>query len=207
MKVLLVNGSPNEKGCTYTALCEVAGTLSQAGIETELFWLGDSGIAGCTACGTCKSTGKCILGGKVNEFIAKAPQVDGFVFGSPVHFASASGNITSFLDRAFYATPREYLRLKPAACVVSARRAGTTAALDQLNKYPLIAEMPLVASCYWNMVHGKAPEEAKQDLEGMMVMRTLGRNLAWLLQCKEAAKAAGIAEPQKEAAVMTNFIR
>lgn len=208
MKVLLVNGSPHEKGCTYTALNEAALMLREARIETELFWIGSGPIRGCTGCGHCKRsrTGRCVFDGDaVNEVLERAEQADGFLFGSPVHYAAAGGAMTSLLDRCFYAG--NAFAHKPGAAVVSCRRGGSTAALDQLNKYFTIAEMPVVSSQYWNMVHGNTPDEVRQDLEGMQVMRTLGKNMAWLLRCIEAGKAAGIPLPQREKRIGTNFIR
>lgn len=206
MKVLLVNGSPHAQGCTYTALCEVAAALEKQGIETELFQVGTKPISGCLGCGACIKTGKCVIDDVVNEFLEKAKDADGFVFGSPVHFANASGAITSFMDRAFYGKGAVYAN-KPAAAVMSCRRGGATATLDQLNKYFTISNMPIVSSQYWNMVHGNTPDEVRQDAEGMQTMRTLGINMAWLLKCIEAGKAAGIAMPEREAKVATNFIR
>lgn len=206
MKVLLVNGSPHAKGCTYTALAEVAGALENQGIETEIFQLGVKPISGCIACGSCRKTGKCFLDDPVNEFVEKAAQADGFIFGSPVHYAAASGMLTSFMDRVFYSGGVN-MQNKPAAAVISARRAGTTATFDQINKYFTISNMPIVSSQYWNMVHGSTPEDVKQDLEGMQTMRALGNNMAWLLKCIEAGKAAGINLPEKEDRVWTNFIR
>ena len=190
MKVLLVNGSPHEKGCTAAALKEVAQTLEQEGIETEIFWIGNQIKGGCIACKSCAKTGRCALDDAVNVCLKKAESADGFVFGSPVHYASASGMITSFLDRAFYGKSALF-QGKPGACVVSCRRGGASAAFDQLNKYFTINCMPVVSSQYWNQVHGNTPEEVKQDLEGMQTMRTLGNNMAWLLKCIEAGKAAG----------------
>ncbi|WP_294405827.1 flavodoxin family protein [uncultured Clostridium sp.] len=206
MKVLLVNGSPHAKGCTYTALAEVAGALENQEIETEIFQLGVKPISGCIACGSCRKTGKCFLDDPVNEFVEKAAQADGFIFGSPVHYAAASGMLTSFMDRVFYSGGVN-MQNKPAAAVISARRAGTTATFDQINKYFTISNMPIVSSQYWNMVHGSTPEDVKQDLEGMQTMRALGNNMAWLLKCIEAGKAAGINLPEKEDRVWTNFIR
>ena len=206
MKVLLVNGSPHAQGCTYTALCEVAAALEKQGIETELFQVGTKPISGCLGCGACIKTGKCVIDDVVNEFLEKAKDADGFVFGSPVHFANASGAITSFMDRAFYGKGAVYAN-KPAAAVMSCRRGGATATLDQLNKYFTISNMPIVSSQYWNMVHGNTPDEVRQDAEGMQTMRTLGINMAWLLKCIEAGKTAGIAMPEREAKVATNFIR
>ena len=210
MKVLLVNGSPHPHGCTYTALGEVANTLAEEGIETEIFQVGIKPIAGCIACKTCAKTGQCAFSDRVNDFVGLAKDFDGFVFGSPVHYAAASGAITSFMDRAFYSdanSGRQSFYLKPAAAVVSARRAGTTAAFDQLNKYFTISEMPVISSRYWNMVHGATPEDVKKDLEGLQTMRVLARNMAWFLKCKEAGIKTGVPLPVKEARIYTNFIQ
>lgn len=206
MKVLLVNGSPHAKGCTYTALTEVASALEKEGIETEVFQLGVKPIAACMACNKCMQLGRCVIDDNVNAFAEKAAGFDGFVFGSPVHYASASGSITSFMDRAFYSGNRNLI-FKPGAAVVSCRRAGSTAALDQLNKYFTISNMPIVSSQYWNMVHGAMPDQVREDLEGMQTMRQLGANMAWLLRCIEAGRAAGIERPRREQRVFTNFIR
>jgi multimeric flavodoxin WrbA len=206
MKVLLVNGSPHKNGCTYTALSEVAQALNRNGVETEIFQLGSGPIASCKACGSCKKTGKCITDDIVNEFISKVDGADGFIFGSPVHFAAASGGLTSFMDRVFYVAKRKFAG-KLGASIVSCRRGGATAAFDQINKYFTISCMPIVSSQYWNQVHGNTPEEVKQDLEGLQIMRTLGNYMAWLLKCIEAGKNAGVAAPEKEKAIVTNFIR
>lgn len=206
MKVLLVNGSPHEKGCTYTALSEVASTLNKEGIETEIFWIGNSPIGGCIACGACRKLGKCVFDDAVNIFREKCADADGFVFGSPVHYAAASGNITAFMDRLFYSS-RDIFCMKPAAAVLSARRAGTTAAFDQLIKYFTISQMPVVSSRYWNMVHGNTPEQVRQDEEGMLTMRVLGRNMAYMLRCFAAGKETGVPLPEREPGVFTNFIR
>jgi multimeric flavodoxin WrbA len=210
MKVLLVNGSPHAKGCTYTALCEVAKTVNEEGIETEIVQLGVKPISGCIACGNCRTKGKCFIEDSVNDFVARAKNADGFIFGSPVHYAAATGAITSFMDRVFYSemcAGQRAFYLKPAACVVSARRAGTTATFDQLNKYFTIAQMPIISSRYWNMVHGATPDDVQQDLEGLLTMRILGRNMTWFLKCKEAGAKAGVPLPKQEELVMTNFIR
>lgn len=210
MKVLLVNGSPHEKGCTFTALEEVAKTLNLEGIETQIFHIGLKPLSGCIACRNCRETGNCVFKDSVNDFLELAKDADGFVFGSPVHYASASGSMTSFMDRAFYTDSRanrKLFYLKPAAAVVSARRAGTTATFDQLNKYFTISEMPVISSRYWNMVHGNTPDEVRQDLEGLQIMRILGRNMAWFLKCKEAGKNAGVPLPEREEHLATNFIR
>lgn len=208
MKVVLVNGSPRPNGCTYTALSEVAGALEENGVATEIFQLGVKPISGCIACGSCAKTGRCFMDDPVNRFLDLALTADGFVFGSPVHYASASGMLASFMDRAFYASrdPKRYA-YKPAAAVVSARRAGTTAALDQINKYFLISGMPIVSSRYWNMVHGSMPEDVRKDLEGLQIMRVLGRNMAWLMKSIEAGRAAGLTLPEREEPLRTNFIR
>lgn len=211
MKVLLVNGSPHQKGCTYTALCEVAQTLEQEGIDTEIFWIGNRPIGGCIACLKCREIGKCVFDDVVNAFREKAYEADGFVFGSPVHYAAVSGNMTAFMDRLFYSelggNQNKAFYMKPAAAVVSARRAGTTVTFDQLNKYFTIQEMPIVSSRYWNEIHGATAEQAKQDLEGMYTMRVLARNMAYLLRCQEAARKAGIPLPEREEPIFTNFIR
>ena len=210
MKVILVNGSPHEKGCTYTALAEVASALEQEGIETDIFWIGTKAITGCIACHGCAKTGRCVFHDKVNEFLELASAYDGYIFGSPVHWAAAGGAITSFMDRVFYTavcSGQKTFYLKPASAVVSARRAGTTAAFEQLNKYFMLMQMPVVASQYWNMVHGTNPDEVKQDLEGMQVMQILGNNMAYFINCKNVATKMGIEMPKAPDFVFTNFIR
>lgn len=210
MKVILVCGSPHEKGCTYTALQEIAQVLEKENIDTEIFQLGTKPISGCIACRACAGVGKCAINDKVNEFIDLAKEADGFIFGSPVHFAAPSAAITAFMDRVFYSGKQggtNPFYLKPAAAIVSARRGGTTAAFDQLNKYFTISEMPVISSRYWNMVHGNTPEQVKQDEEGMQCMRILARNMAWFLKCKEAGALAGVPLPEKEKITPTNFIR
>ncbi|KUO72541.1 MAG: NADPH-dependent FMN reductase [Clostridia bacterium BRH_c25] len=208
MKVLLINGSPKSKGCTYTALCEVAKELEKENIETEIFHIGNKPIRGCMACGGCSKddSGKCVYDDDaVNIALVKAKEADGFIFGSPVHYAAASGQMTSFLDRFFYSG--DCFQYKPGAAIVSCRRGGSTAALEQLNKYFTISNMPVVSSQYWNMVHGNTPEEVKQDLEGMQTMRVLGKNMAWLLKSIQTGKEAGVKLPEKELRARTNFIR
>lgn len=210
MKVLLVNGSPHKEGCTYTALCEVGDALNGCGVDADLFWIGNRPLSGCIACHRCSEQNCCVIQDTVNEFLDIAGDYDGFVFGSPVHWGGATGAITSFLDRAFYADLNgngNRFYLKPAAAVLSARRAGTTASWDQLNKYFGLMQMPIITSCYWNMVHGTAPEEVRQDLEGMQTMRVLGRNMAFFLRCKEVALAHGLELPIQEPFQFTNFIR
>lgn len=193
MKVLLFNGSRREKGCTYTALTLIAKELEKAGIHTEIIYVGLNAVNG-------------KLDDLVKEAAAKAKEADGFVFGSPVYYASPTGEIQVFLDR-FAGVAGADLRHKPAAAIASARRAGTSTTLDVLNKYLMYNEMPVVSSNYWNMVHGNTPEEVLQDKEGVQIMETLGKNMAWLLKCLEAGKKAGVEEPAKPAKVMTNFIR
>lgn len=211
MKVLLINGSPHQNGNTYTALSEIAETLQKEGIDADIFWVGNKPISGCLGCWKCAGKGKCVVSDSVNDCLAIAKDYDGFVFGTPVHFAGASGAITSFMDRLFYAdllNGGQGFTLKPAAAITTARRAGTTATWDQLNKYFGLMQMPIVTSCYWNMAFGgRTPDEISKDAEGVHVMRTLARNMAYLLKCKEAGLKAGISQPQQEPPVFTNFIR
>lgn len=207
MKVLLVNGSPHKKGCTYTALKEVAGALEKNGVETEIIWLGVGEIAGCIGCGACARTGEgCFRKDIVNEFVQKAGEADGYIFGTAVHYAAATGALTSFMDRVFYSGSGRMMG-KPAATVVSCRRGGASATFDQINKYYTINCMPVVSSQYWNQVHGSNAEEVVQDEEGMQTMRTLGNNMAWLLKCIEAGKEKGIEFPEREPVIRTNYIR
>ena len=212
MKVLLFNGSPHKNGCTYTALEEIAKTLKEEGIDSEIYQIGIGSITPCRACGACTKLGRCVINDDdVNNFVEKCKDFDGFIFGSPVHYGSACGGITAFLDRAFFVAfmsgRGNIFKHKPASAVASARRSGTTATLDQLNKYMTISEMPIISGRYWNMVHGHTPDEVRQDLEGMQNMRILARNMAWHLKCKEAGKKAGIELPKQEEIVFTNFIR
>ena len=193
MKVLLFNGSRREKGCTYTALSLIAKELEKVGIDTEIIYIGLNAVNG-------------KLDALVKECAAKMKEADGLVIGSPVYYASPTGEIQVFLDR-FAGAAGADLRHKPAAAVASARRAGTSATLDVLYKYLMYNEMPVVTSNYWNMVHGNTPEEVLQDREGVQIMETLGKNMAWLLKCLEAGKKAGVEEPAKPVKVMTNFIR
>lgn len=206
MKTLLINGSPNEFGCTYTALSEVEKTLQKHGIDTQILYLGKKPIAGCIACGNCFSTGKCVFNDQVNEVQADLDNIDAIVVGSPVYYAAATGQITSFLDRLFFSCGR-HMSGKLGAAVVSCRRGGASAAFDQLNKYFSISNMPIVPSQYWNQVHGYTSDDVRQDAEGLQTMRTLGENMAWLLKSLEAGKKAGVPKPQYEPAISTNFIR
>ncbi|MDY0287355.1 MAG: flavodoxin family protein [Sphaerochaeta sp.] len=207
MKVLMINGSPKEKGCTYTALSEVATSLTKQGIESEILWIGKGAIYGCSACGSCKTTGVCIFTEDgVNEAALKAKACDALILGSPVYYASANGALSSFCDRLFRCVIKD-MAFKPGAAVASCRRGGSSATFDQLNKYFTISQMPVVSSTYWNGVHGRKPEEVEQDLEGLQVMRNLGSNMAWLLRCIEAGKNNGISLPEGEKPIMTSFIR
>ena len=205
MKVLLVNGSYHEKGCTYTALAEVAKALNANGVETEIYWLGQNQVSGCKGCWACKKIKKCVIDDGMNEFVEKAAEFDGYVFGSPVYYASAAGALVSFMDRVFYSGGK-HLAYKPAAAVVSCRRAGASTTFDVINKYFTINNMPIVGSNYWNEIHGNTAEEAAQDAEGLQTMRMLGKNMAWLLKCIALGKEAGIA-PESEKKIWTNFIR
>lgn len=207
MKVLLFNGSPRANGCTFTALSQIAEILQEENIETEILQIGNQPIQDCIGCHGCDGKGKCVLSKDcINDWIERAKAADGFVFGTPVYYAHPSGRILSAMDRMFYAAGR-YFAHKPAAVIASARRAGTTAALDTISKHLTIAQMPVVSSTYWNMVHGNAPDQTVQDLEGMQTMRNLARNMAWILKCMEVGKQAGIPMPQTETGIRTNFIR
>lgn len=209
MKVLLINGSPNEKRCTYTALAETEQSLNDEGIDTEIAWIGKDRIRGCTSCGVCnlKNNQRCVYDDDVvNSLIEKTEDIDGLIVGSPVYYAGANGALISVLDRMFYSA-NSLLAFKPAAGISSARRAGTTLTIDQINKYFQINQMPVVASNYWPMVHGQSENQVMRDDEGLQIMRVLGKNMAWLLQCIKAGKAAGIDIPNTEAKIATNFIR
>lgn len=206
MKALLINGSPHEHGCTYTALSEIAATLEKCGVESEILYLGKEPIGGCVACRGCSVTGKCVFDDLVNRTIDRLDEFDAIVIGSPVYYAGPSGQLTAFLDRLFYAGGRN-MAGKLGACVVSCRRGGASAAFDRLNKYFTISNMPIVSSQYWNQVHGSAPDQVRQDEEGLQTMRTLAQNMAWLLKCIEAGKQAGITLPEYEPHLWTNFIQ
>ena len=210
MKVLLINGSPNKNGCTFTALDIISQTLNEEGIETEIYYIGKDAIAPCRACRACGKIGRCVINDKVNDFVEHAREFDGYVIGSPVHYGSAAGGLIPFLDRAFfvdYMSGHDSFKHKPGTAVVLARRAGTTATLDQLNKYFQINQMPVISGRYWNMVHGQNPEEVRKDKEGVQNMRILAKNFAYFLKCQEAARKAGINPPEAEEVEYTNFIR
>ena len=207
MRVLLFNGSPRPNGCTYTALTEIAGVLNTEGIETELLQIGQKPVRDCIACRKCNRVNSCVFDDDiVSEWLKKSEGADGFIFGSPVYFSHPTGMILSAMDRMFFCR-KDLFAYKPAAAVVSARRGGSIATLDVLTKYFPNGQMPVPGSTYWNIVYGMTPDEVKQDLEGMQTMRNLGRNMAWLLKCLEAGKAAGIKLPEAEGGQVTNFIR
>lgn len=205
MKVLLINGSSRRNGCTNIALKEVERALHEEGIETEQIFIGNKAIPDCVACRKCKTIGRCVFDDIVNEFVDKAKEADGFIFGSPVYFTHPSGRLLTFMDRAFYSGGSSFA-YKPAASILSARRAGTTASFDVINKYFTICSMPVVSSTYWNHVYGAHPEEVKEDKEGLMTMYNLGKNMAWMLTCIELGKKQGINHP-KNNKILTNFIR
>ena len=205
MKALLINGSPHANGCTFTALSIVAEELQKNGIETEIVHIGNKDIRGCVACGKCYELGHCVFNDMVNEVASKLEQADGLVVGSPVYYAGPNGTLTNLLDRLFYSAHYD-LRMKVGAAVVSARRGGTTAAFDRLNKYFTISEMPVVSSRYWNMVHGHTPEDVMKDEEGCQIMRVLGRNMAFLIRAIAAERERN-GLPEKVVASYTNFIR
>ncbi len=204
MKVLLINGSPHKNGCTYTALSEVAKALNNNDIESEIFHIGMKAMQGCIACGKCYKTGKCAFNDEVyNNLFEKIKEADGIVVGSPVYYAGPNGSLCALLDRLFYSASY-LLTNKPAAAVASCRRGGASATFDRLNKYFTINQMPVVSSQYWNSIHGNTAEEAKQDLEGLQIMRTLGNNMAWMIKTMKNSKEE---LPQREERVATNFIR
>ena len=205
MKVILINGSPNAKGCTYTALEEVSKTLKSEGIETEIIHVGHKDIRGCIGCRQCKTKGKCVFNDIVNDIAPKFKECDGIVIGSPVYFASANGTLVSFIDRLFYSMTADKT-MKVGAAVVSCRRGGNSATFDELNKYFTISQMPIASSQYWNMVHGNSPEEVQRDLEGLQTMRTLGKNMAFLIKSIQLGKKE-FGLPEKEEHKFTNFIR
>lgn len=206
MKVLMINGSPHKNGCTFTALTTIAGSLSQHGVDSEIVHIGAKAIHGCTACGVCRESGYCVFkDDPVNECIDLLKAADGFIVGSPVYYAAPNGSLCAFLDRMFFLKSNPYA-FKPSAAIVSCRRGGASAAFDRLNKYFTISSMPIVSSQYWNAVHGNTPDEVKQDIEGLQIMRVLGTNMAWLLKCIDAAKTT-VPYPEPEERTPTNFIR
>ena len=204
MKVLLINGSPHSEGCTYTALKEVADTLNQNGIETEIYHIGIQPVAGCIACMKCRETGKCVFDDGVNKLGSRLDEFDGIILGSPVYYAGPSGQMCSFCDRLFYTYGKKFIG-KLAAAVVSCRRSGGSASFDRLNKYFTISKMQVAGSQYWNIVHGHTPEDVLKDKEGLQTMRTLGQSMAWLLKCIEIGKENGINRPEYEPVTHTSF--
>lgn len=206
MKALLINGSPRAKGCTYTALTELKNTLEGEGIEVELLHVGSKDIHGCIACRKCRETGKCIFDDEVNEIAPKLAEADAFVIGAPVYYASPAGTAVSFLDRLFFSTSKIDKTMKVGAAVVTCRRGGNTSTFDVLNKYFTISGMPIASSQYWNMVYGSSAEEVLQDAEGLQTMRTLGRNMAFLMKSIQLGKNQ-FGLPEKELPVSTNFYR
>lgn len=205
-KVLLVNGSPNEHGCTATALGEIADTLQKKGVEAEILWLGKKPMPDCFACFQCKTKGKCVFNDQVNEIGSRIDEYDGFVFGSPVYYGGPTGRLTSFMDRLFFSVPDEKFAGKLAASVVSCRRGGATSAFERLNQYYLMENMIVVGSQYWNQVHGFTPDDVRKDEEGLQTMRTLGQNMAWVLKSIETGKKNNVCPPEYEAKKFTNFI-
>ena len=207
VKVLLVNGSPNKKGCTNRALEEISNEFDRLGVESEIFWIGKKPIGGCMACNQCAKLHRCAIDDVVNQSREKFREADGFVFGSPVYYSGIAGSMVGFMDRLFYSSDLQIFRLKPVASVVSARRSGTTATFEQLNQYYTMTEMPIISTRYWNNVHGFSAEDVEKDLEGLLNMRILARNMAWFLKCKEAGEKSGIELPEIEPHVYTHFIR
>ena len=206
MKVVMINSSPHEHGCTYTALNEIAQELARNDVESEIIHIGNEAIHGCIACAKCRQLGHCVFDDAVNRVAPKLIEADGIIFGTPVYYAGISGQLKSFLDRMFFCNARK-LSYKPAAAIVSARRGGCTATFDDVTKYFTINCMPVVSSQYWNQVHGATAQDVLKDEEGLQIMRTLGRNMAWLLKCIECGKQNGIDKPVREPGIATNFIR
>ncbi len=207
MKVLMINGSSNKAGCTMAALSEIEDVLKLEGVDSEIYQLGNEAQFDCIGCGACRKANKCVFPhNNVNEFVEQALHADGFIFASPVYYAHPSGRILSFLDRAFYSNTDAF-RFKPGASVVSARRAGTTASIDVLNKYFSIATMPIIGSTYWNMVHGIKADEVAQDKEGVQTIRNMAKNMAWIIKCIEKGKDSGVTLPVLDRNDRTNFIR
>ena len=207
MKVLILNGSPHENGCTYAAISEITKTLQEEGVESNVIWLGNREIRDCVGCMGCKKVGKCVFDDDiVNEIHDMAESFDGFIFASPVYYAHPTARLMAVLNRLFFQGSKPFWH-KPAAAVLSARRAGECTGFDAINKYFTISQMPIVSSSYWNNVHGIRPDDVSADAEGLQTMRNLARNMAWMLKCIEAGKKAGIDVPQYEPQARTNFIR
>lgn len=205
-KILLINGSPNEHGCTDAALQEVSDTLNKEGVDSEILWLGKKPMQDCIACFKCQETGECVFDDTVVEIAKKMDEFDGLVVGSPVYYGGPNGRLTSFLDRFFFSVDKKKIAGKLGASVVSCRRGGASASFERLNQYFLMTNMHVVSSQYWNQVHGYTAEDARRDLEGMQTMRTLAQNMAYLLKAKQAAEKSGIEQPEYEETVYTNFM-
>lgn len=204
MKVLMINGSPRENGCTARALKEVAETLEKEKIETETIVIGNKDIRGCIACGACREKGECVFKDLVNEVAPKFEEADGIIVGTPVYYAHANGELLAFMDRLFYSSHFDK-SMKVGAAVISSRRAGSTSAFDDINKYFGIAGMPIVTSTYWNEVHGRKAEDVEKDLEGLQTMRNLAKNMAFMIKSIKIGKEKyGL--PKLEKGTMTNFI-
>ena len=199
MKVLLVNGSPNRKGCTYVALKQIQDTLSEENIDSEIYHVGHNDIRGCIDCRKCSELGKCVYDDEVNAFVEKAEEFDGYVFGGPVYYGTVNPTLTNFMTRVFFSSffgGKRIFRLKPAAAVASARRAGTLTAIDTINRFFNWGEMPIISSTYWNVIYGSKAEEAMEDLEGLRTMTALAKNMAWFLKIKELSLKEGIPLPE-----------
>lgn len=205
-KVLFINGSPNENGCVSTAMDEVICVLSENGIESEKLWLGKKAVPDCMACMKCQEVGKCVFPDQVNEIGARIDEFAGIVVGSPVYYGGPNGRLTSFLDRLFFSIPDEKFEGKLGASIVSCRRGGASAAFERLNQYFLMENMTVVSSQYWNQVHGFTPDDVRKDEEGLQTMRTLGRNMVWLLKAIDCGAQSGVGKPLHEAKTYTNFI-
>lgn len=204
MKVLLVNGSPHHNGCVFTALSEIASTLAENGVDSEIFHIGIKPVRGCIGCMQCREKGRCVFQDELyTQFVEKLASSDGIIIGSPVYYAGPAGSLCAILDRVFFSAS-DLLKSKPGACIVNCRRGGASAAFDRLNKYFTILQMPVVSSSYWNSTHGFTPEQVRQDEEGLRTMRVLGRNMAFLLKSLDKSS---VPAPEQEPVVMTNFIR
>ena len=199
MKVLLVNGSPNREGCTYVALNQIRETLKNEGIYADIYRIGHKDIRGCIDCRKCSELGKCLYDDEVNSFVEMAEEYDGYIFGGPVYYGTVNPTLTNFMTRVFFSSffgGKRIFRLKPAAAVVSARRAGTMTAIDTINSFFTWAEMPIISSTYWNVIYGTKAEEALQDREGLLTMHNLARNMAWFLKIKQLSIEEGVPLPE-----------
>lgn len=199
MKVMLVNGSPNREGCTYVALRQIQKTLKEENIGSDIYRIGHKDIRGCIDCGKCSELGKCVFDDEVNSFVEKADEYDGYIFGGPVYYGTINPTLTNFMTRAFFSSffgGKKIFRLKPAAAVASARRAGTMTAIDTINRFFTWGEMPIISSTYWNVIYGTNAKEALEDLEGLKTMSILAKNMAWFLKIKELSLKEGIPLPQ-----------